>query len=310
MSDLDNNNAHIYVVGSINVDLCSVISELPRVGETVLAQELIVGLGGKGANQAVACCKLGGSVSMIAAVGNDQYGANSISQLQSYGVNCDNIVVVEQPTGIAIVMVVNADNSIIVSPNANLHLDMSTIQKSLQNTTNSDILIVQAETNCDLVKSTLQLAKSKEMRTIFNPAPASVEAIECMQYVDICVLNEIECEILTGIAPIDEVHVVLAIRQLYLKGVQQVVLTLGQQGSVVSNGQQVTYIDVVNTQVVDTTGAGDSYIGALATCLASGCDIVQAAKFASQVASITVSRKGASVAIPYLHELHHIEDLG
>ena len=300
------NHSKIFVVGSINIDYCTIVDALPKVGETVLSKSFEIGLGGKGANQAVACSKLGCDVYMIGAVGDDAFGSDSIAQLKEYGVKTESISVLKgQNTGMAFVTVSKSDNSIVVASNANFSLDFETIKKHLSSATINDILIVQLELDLDVVKATLEYARGLGMTTILNAAPADVSAISLCPHVDICVLNETECHLWTDVHPVDEVHVVLAAKKLYEYGVSSVVLTLGEHGSVIVKEQTVDYVDAIKTTVVDTTSAGDAYIGAMASKLASGHDLVKSAHFATKVASITVSRSGASKSIPTLDEIQN-----
>ena len=294
----------IFVVGSINVDFCSVVQSAPKVGETVLASNFEMGLGGKGANQAVACAKLGGSVHMIGAVGDDSFGSFTLQQLTSCGINCDGVSILNtKRTGMAFVTVCNGDNSIVVAPNANQDLDFLCIKKYLSFGTNSDILVLQLELDLGVVAKTLEFAKSIGMTTVLNVAPANIEALELLKFVDICVLNETECQVMSGVEPKDEVSVVLAVSRLYQFGASKVVLTLGEQGSVVVQGKVVDFVPAVATNVVDTTSAGDAFVGAMVTTLIEGGDLVEAAKLGSKVASVAVSRRGASCSIPHLKDL-------
>ena len=290
----------IFVVGSINIDLVAKINHIPAQGETILADSFSTFCGGKGANQAAAVAKLGGTVSMIGKVGNDAYGQELKNNLASYGVDVSNVTTANAPSGIAIISVVKGDNTIIVSQNANSHLTKEDIQQGLSSANEGDILITQLEVPLPIVEYALTLAKKKKLTTILNPAPAptSFDISHLLPSVDILIPNETETQLLTNINPIDEVQVTLAIQSFYQKGVKQVVITLGEDGSVVSQQNQITYIDPVKTTVVDTTGAGDTYIGALAVRLSDGIDIIEACNYASLAASITVTQEGAAVSIP------------
>ncbi|MCL1945300.1 MAG: ribokinase [Firmicutes bacterium] len=301
---MTDDQSSIFVVGSINIDFCNSVSHFPKIGETLLSHDFWIGLGGKGANQAIACAKLGGIVHMIGAVGDDEYSKFATSQLTNKNVNCDTIFIKnDMIVGMAMIAISGSDNNIIVAPNANFGLCIDDIKNGLEKAKQGDLLIIQLEIRLELVKYALQLAKSKGMNTILNAAPANCDVLDILNFVDILVLNETECQILTGIEPINEINTVLAVKYLLKFGVQSVVITLGENGSVVSQGKQLDYIDCLPTTVVDTTSAGDGYIGAMSTKLAKGYDLVSSAKFGGYVASVVVSRKGASDSIPSLIEI-------
>lgn len=285
------------------MDLVCQVGSVPKVGETVLAKKFFTACGGKGANQAIACAKLGGNVSMIGAVGDDENGRQLIKNLQQNNVNCDNVSVCDESSGLAFITVANSNNTIIVAPNANFALKKDSVDRALKRAQSGDILIAQWESPIEIVRHAFELARQKSMTTILNPSPAVKEYSDMLSYVDICILNETETSILTGIQPDSEVQVALAIKKLYESGLKQAILTLGSEGSVVAVGQQITFVDCVKTKVVDTTAAGDTYTGGVAVKLASKCDLLTAAHFASKAASITVSRFGASKSIPYLSEV-------
>jgi len=290
--------SNIFVVGSINMDLVAKLEHVPKRGETILSNSFLTYCGGKGANQATAVAKLGGRVSMIGKVGNDGYGIILKENLAKYDVDVENVSVADCASGIAFISVVDGDNTIVVAPNANSMLSEDDIKLGLENARVDDILITQLEVPLHIAEYALHLAKKKKMKTILNPAPAKKGLTKILQYVDILVPNETETEILTGINPSDDVNTTLAIKALYQLGVGQVVITLGSEGSVVSNGNQITYIDAVKTSVVDTTGAGDTYIGAMAVRLSDNADIISACNYASLAASITVTKAGAAESIP------------
>jgi len=293
----------IFVVGSINMDLVARLVSLPQKGETVLAESFFCNPGGKGANQAVAIAKLGGNVKMIGKVGTDGYGQRMVQNLANFGVDTACVGQVEGESGMAFIGIVGCDNSIIVLSNANDTLGKDDIDQGLWGAQPGDILVTQLETPLAMVEYALQVAKQKGMQTILNPAPAQKNLGSVLPLVDILVPNETETEILTGIYPVDEVHTVLAIKKLYQYGVGKVIITLGANGSVCSEGQTLTYIDGIKTNAVDTTSAGDTYIGAVATKLAEGMPILDACNYATVAASITVTRKGASGSIPTKQEV-------
>lgn len=293
----------IYVVGSINMDLVATVSKMPKKGETMSADSFYINSGGKGANQAAAIGKLGGTVSMIGKVGKDSYAKTMTENLKSYGVNTDSISEADGTSGIALILVQNGDNRIILDKGANYKITAHDVDKGLSGAKSGDILLMQLEIPLEIVQYALTSGRQKGMINILNPAPAVHLSDEILSLVDIITPNETETKILTEVNPKEITHIALAVKKFYKSGVKNVVITLGKRGSIVSCGQEITEIPSRKVKVVDTTGAGDTFVGAIAVKLSQGLDLVSACKFANVASSITIQRKGAAISIPRLEEV-------
>lgn len=293
----------IYVLGSINADFVANVKRMPKAGETMASESFFINQGGKGANQAVAIAKLGENVKFIGKVGSDANGEMLKNSIRSFGVDVSNLSVADCASGIALIIVENGENRIILDRGANFKITDADVDAALKNAKSGDIFVTQLEIPLKTVEYALCKAKEKGMITILNPAPAVKLSSEILSYVDVITPNETETEILTGINPVDEVHITLAVKHFYGRGIKNVIITLGSRGSAVSFGNEITLVDAKKVKVVDTTGAGDTFIGAVAAQLNRGADIVTACRFATCASAITVSRAGASVSIPTVEEV-------
>lgn len=303
----------IYVLGSINNDITVEVERLPKKGETVIADGCRMGLGGKGANQAVAVARLARkyddgrkSVQMIGRVGKDGVGEQLINKLDEYGVGTDFVREVNRSTGTAVVTVSGKDNRIMVYSGANLGLSKSDVDEALQNATSADTLLCQLEIPLYIVAYALRKARSIGMTTILNPAPAKELPDDFYGNIDIIAPNETETQTLTGIMPKTFDQQVEAMRAFHSRGIKYVVLTLGDKGAAISDGDRImTAIPARKVAVADTTGAGDTFIGALALTYPhiGMYSFKEACIFANRAASITVSRRGSSESIPTFEEV-------
>ncbi|MDE7106708.1 MAG: ribokinase [Clostridiales bacterium] len=303
----------IYVLGSINNDISLDVERMPKKGETLIADSCQMGLGGKGANQAVAIARLARkyddgrkSVHMIGKVGNDAVGTELINKLNKYNVGTQYVRQVNRPTGTAICTVSGKDNRIIVYSGANLGISKSDVDEALQNATSTDTLLCQMEVPMYIVGYALRQARSYGMTTILNPAPAKELPDDFYCNTDIITPNKTETQILTGINPKDWDSQLAAIKEFHRRGVRYVVLTLGEHGCAISdNGKLVTHIPARKVNAVDTTGAGDTFVGAMALTYphVGMYSFKEACLFATRAASLTVSRRGAAESIPTFDEV-------
>ena len=306
----------IYVLGSINIDVSLEIERMPKKGETFIADSCRIGLGGKGANQAVAIARLARkyddgrkAVQMIGAVGSDGAGAELVKKLNEYGVGTDYVRQVNRATGTAVVAVSGKDNRIMVYNGANLGISKSDVDEALQNATSTDTLLCQMEVPMYIVGYALKVARERGMTTILNPAPAHEMSDDMYYNVDIIAPNETETQILTGINPKDWASQSMAMREFHRRGVRYVVLTLGSNGCAISdNGKLVTHMPARKVDVLDTTGAGDTFVGALALTYphVGMYSFQEACMFATRASSLTVSRRGAAESIPTFEEVCEI----
>jgi ribokinase len=281
----------ITVIGSINMDLVTSTTQIPKVGETVLGQSFHSIPGGKGANQAVAAARLGGDVTMIGAVGDDSFGRTLVDHLTHQGINTKNIIEVKDvSSGIASIILSAADNSIIVVPGANNSITPEIIEKHEDIIRASSILLLQLEIPLESVIRSIELAKKHGVLTILNPAPIQKLPKNLLEMVDFVTPNEHEQELL--FASVEGTEQDLA----ELK--EKCIVTKGSKGVVIyKNGKKVE-IPSVQVEAVDTTGAGDSFNGALAYALCEGLEIVEACRFANVVGAISVTKLGAQTGMP------------
>lgn len=295
---------NIYVLGSINMDMVISTPYMPKNGETLTGSNFFLNGGGKGANQAVAASKQGGNVKLIASVGSDVFGSDLIAKLKEYNVDTTYIATLNGVnTGVAMIIIEDGDNRIILDSGSNGKITNNQIDVALENASEGDIFITQLENNFDAVLYGLKSAKEKGMITIFNPAPAVVLDNEFFSYVDYLVINETECEIFTGILPIDDETKNAAYQKLQAMGVANLIITLGSKGSVCFAGSEKLVIKAHKVDAVDTTAAGDTYVGSFASQLALGKSVVDSLTYASLCSALTCLKKGAQQSIPYKDEV-------
>jgi ribokinase len=294
--DGDMTGRKITIIGSINMDLVTSTTQIPKVGETVLGYSFHTIPGGKGANQAVAAARLGTDVTMIGAVGDDSFGKTLVEHLTNEGINTESILKVEDnSTGIASIILWEADNSIIVVPGANNHITPEVIERHEDKIINSNILLVQLEIPLESVNRAVELAKKHGIRTILNPAPIQKLPKDLLEMVDFVTPNEHEQALL--FASIDGTD------QELEKLKEKCIVTKGSKGVMIyKNGEKVE-IPSIQVEAVDTTGAGDSFNGALATALCEGLEIEEACRFANVVGAISVTKLGAQTGMPTKKEV-------
>jgi ribokinase len=292
----DMTGRQITVIGSINMDLVTSTSKIPKVGETVLGQSFHTIPGGKGANQAVAAARLGGDVTMIGAVGDDSFGKTLVDHLTNQGINMKTIMEVKGvSTGIASIIVSEADNSIIVVPGANNYITPKIIEKHEERIKASSILLLQLEIPLESVIRAVELAKKHGIPTILNPAPIQKLSKELLEMVDYVTPNEHEQALL--FASLDGSDHELE------KLKEKCIVTKGSKGVMIyKNGEKIE-IPSIQVEAVDTTGAGDSFNGALAYALCEGLEIEEACRFANVVGAISVTKLGAQTGMPTKKEV-------
>ena len=302
----------ILVIGSSNVDIVVDVPHTPKVGETVLAKKTLKFPGGKGANQAFACGKLGGDVSFLSTIGDDEAGELLMSSLRTACVNLDGVAKIGgENTGTALIYVnAEGDNCIVVITGANNRCDVPYVQSQDSMLENSDIIMIKAEIPLDSVFYSIKRASEYGKTIIFNPAPAPEKIPDdILSSVDYLTPNESELEKLTGLSTGNDDDIKAACKLLLKKGVKNVIVTLGARGAMLCNGDLITICPGYPAKAVDTTAAGDTFNGAFAVALAKGCEITDAIEFANKAAGISVSRKGAQTSIPSVHEMSLIKTL-
>lgn len=297
----------ILVVGSLNMDTTINVDHMPAVGETLIAQNVQKSPGGKGANQAYAAGKLGGCVSMLGAIGDDDDGELLLDNLRQVNVDTSDMIVKKgESTGKAIIYVnADGDNNIVVVQGTNMLLSVDDIKAKKDRILESDYILVQMEIPLPTIAYVLKTASEAGKTVILDPAPAMAEfPKELYHYVDIIKPNETELGILLGDDRAHE-HPAEAAARLRGYGVKNVVVTLGEKGAYLySDDYPGVEIPSKRVEAVDTTAAGDCFTAAMALQLAQGSDIHDAILFASLVSSIVVTRKGAQSSIPSINEVY------
>lgn len=293
----------IIVIGSMNVDLVIHSPKMPNLGETLTGSNFQINAGGKGLNQAVAIAKLGGDVSFLGAVGNDANGQLLLNELKNSNVDFKGFKTEESTTGIAMITVVDGNNFIILDAGANYKLTPEIISNYRDLIGKSDYCVMQLEIPVETVLKVCEIAKKYGTRIILNPAPFKELPNEIFSQIDYIIPNEHEAHDLTGIYPSDEESTQKAILKLKEKGVKNVIITLGERGCAYNMGDSVYFKTALKTNVVDTTSAGDTFVGALVSKLSQNENLENAINFATKASAITVSREGASRSIPFVNEI-------
>ncbi len=304
------NKKNILVVGSLNMDMTVSLKNIPKKGETVLGEHLRYVPGGKGANQVVACAKLGDAVTMLGSVGSDSHGSILVQNLRKAGVIVDHIQAPKNETsGLAIIYVEDSGkNNIVVIPGANEKTDIAYLEQHAEVFAMCDYLLVQMEIPLESVLYVVKKAKQFGAKVILNPAPSPdpSEIISyILQYVDIITPNETELQTLTGWAgefSLDQLKA--SANSLLEQGPSQVIVTLGGQGAALcESGKDPLVLPPPDADVVDTVAAGDCFNGALIVALSEGKSVEEAIRFANCASTIAVTRKGAQDSIPSRDEV-------
>ncbi|MCS7464207.1 ribokinase [Paenibacillus doosanensis] len=297
---------NIVVVGSINMDFVCYIRRFPQPGETVQSYRTETKSGGKGANQAVAAALSGGKVSLVGAVGNDSYSRDIVFGLRNYRVDTDRIMQKKSDIGTAFIAVEESgQNNIVISEGANGCLTVEDLKDLPELFGPSSVLLVQNEIPWTCTRAALQLAKDHGVRTYFNPAPALGIEGDVFPLVDVMILNESEAESITSIRLSEELSdVKQAASRIIALGVQEVIITLGEKGSFYMNDQEESiFTPAFSVHAVDTTAAGDTFIGSLIAAGQQGTPITEALRQASAASALAVSRAGAQESIPTAEEV-------
>lgn len=293
--------AKIVVVGSVNMDLLFKTPRMPAPGETLMGQSFHQIHGGKGANQAVAAARLGGQVSLIACVGQDDFGRSSVAALQADGIDTKLVRQVSScATGVAgILLDDSGENSIVLAAGANAELKSTDIDAGKDAMGEAQFLVCQLETPMASVAYAIAQAKTLGLQVILNPAPMQNIAPDLLKQVDFLVLNETETQQMTGLSVENAESAVAAAQVLRQRGVGTVIITLGAAGVVVVTAEGSMTMPAYKVQVLDTTAAGDTFVGALAVALGEGKSLQEACDFAQRAAAIAVTQLGAQTSIPH-----------
>lgn len=311
-SALNRKVGHVTVVGSLNMDLVIHVPRMPQIGETLAGRSFTKVHGGKGANQAVAAARLGATVSMIGCVGNDDHGKQLIEGLLAEEINCTGVVIdTSQPTGIASIVVDDAgQNTIVIVAGSNAALTSHVVSKHQQTIQQADVLIFQLEVPDETVFMAMQVAHAKGKVVILNPAPITQPLPRSwLELADYLIPNEVEATTLTGIPVNSPESAIQAAKILQQRGARNVIITLGQQGVVMltecdtKSGVEAKHYPPHRVIAVDTTAAGDTFVGGFGAALAANRSVDEAVKLGQAAAAISVTRAGAQTSIPFLAEL-------
>ena len=294
----------IVVIGSINMDLVTICDRAPNGGETLLGTEFFQMPGGKGANQAVTIGKLGSRVVILGKVGDDLFGKELLSSMDKNGVDIQFIEKAPVSTGIAkIVVEKNGQNRILVVPGANSYVDIEYIDNHLDVIKDCDVVIGQLEIPISTVEYAFKKAKEYGKITILNPASAIKLSEELIKNSDYIIPNESELEVITGMKIESFDGIIEAAKKVIKMGVKGLIVTLGEKGSLYLGGDKFTKHSAYKVKAIDTTAAGDSFIGGFVTRLDLGVD--KAIEFATKVSAISVTKRGAQTSIPTMEEVEN-----
>jgi ribokinase len=299
----------ILVIGSLNADLVVRAPRFPAPGETIQGEDLVIFPGGKGANQAVAAARLGAKVAMVGRVGKDSFGTTLIDNLKNNKVDVRHILRDDStPTGTAVIVLdSHGQNTIVVSPGANGKVNSTDIEPEAF--MDSPILLAQFEIPLETVIYSANLAREKKLRILLNPAPARTLPDELLMTVDYIVPNETELGLLTG-KPVNNLgSIEEACRSLVARGAQNIIVTLGANGALIVNKNRAKHIPAYEVKVVDTTAAGDAFVGGLAVGLLNGKSLEDAVQYACACGALAVTKFGAQPSLPTTEDieklLHH-----
>jgi ribokinase len=295
----------VLVIGSANLDMVVATERFPKSGETMFANKFQMFPGGKGANQAVCCSKLGGEVHFLGKIGNDIFGERLRKSMESDGVDLRYLLTdIEESTGLAFITVDDSgQNQIIVISGSNKNLSPSDIEESKRLFELTNLTLLQLEVPLETVIRAAELARQHGHIVILNPAPARNLPGQLLKLVDYLTPNETEAEILTGISVNDKDSATRAAKELIREGVSTVIITLGDKGSILVTPGKTEIFPAMNVIAVDTTAAGDAFNGALAYSIAAAGKVEDAVRFATNVAAFSVTRIGAQPSMPTQKEL-------
>ncbi|PFA80115.1 ribokinase [Bacillus cereus] len=292
---------NIAVVGSISMDLVAVSKKRPKAGETVIGEAFHTIPGGKGANQAVAAARLGANVAMVGAVGNDDYGTVVRKNLENERIFIDYVVpVTDRTTGISHIVLAEEDNSIVVVQGANALVNKSVVDRSKDLLVKADMVVLQLEIPLETVKYVLAICEEHNIPVMLNPAPAQVLSEEILEKATYITPNEHECRIVLDdfTSPIED---------LLAKYPNKLLMTEGSNGVRFHNGTEIVHVPSIAVDVVDTTGAGDTFNGALAVALSEGETLQKAIRFANIAGGLSVTKLGAQGGMPTRDKVREVQ---
>lgn len=298
----------IVVIGSTNTDMSIQSDVLPSVGEIVAGRQLRVCPGGKGANEAIAASRLGGSVSLITKTGNDLFGKQAKQMFAAEGIRTDYIFAdPDHPSGVALIMVNDAGEKYITLAQGSITtLSLQEIDKTRSEIMDAKVLLIELETPIDTAIYAARIASENGVPVIINPSPQEDIPEELLKLTTIMIPNRMEAAKLTGVKVTDFETAEMAARILVEKGVKTVILTMGHLGALLLHEGESHIIDAVDTQVKDAMGAGDVFCAAICVGISEKKDLFSTLKMASAAAALQVSREGMLEAVPYRYEVEKL----
>ena len=297
--------SNIVVIGSSNVDFIMKMERLPKVGETVTDSVFMQVFGGKGANQAVGAARAGGKVTFVSCVGDDKVADVMIENFKQDGINTDFVFKEKDvATGAALIMIGSkGSNYISVAPGANYRLTKSHIDRITGVIQNADIILLQCEILPETLKYVINVCHGLKKRVVLNLAPAKPIEDKYLEKLSILVVNETEAEFLTGTKVMTSNEIEAAATTLLKKGIETVIITLGEEGSYIATHDYREKISAFRVKALDTTAAGDIYCGSLCVALTEGKSLPDAIRFAGAASAISVTRLGAQPSAPTRKEI-------
>lgn len=295
----------IVVVGSNMIDLLSKIPRLPKTGETIVGDFFHSGFGGKGANQAVMASRLGAKVKIITKVGDDVFGKMTKENYKILGISSNYIFTAKgAASGVSPILVEpSGKNMIVIIPGANLLLNSDDIKLASRLISEAKIIISQLEVRDEPIIEAFSIARKYGLTTILNPAPARILPKELISLTNILVPNETEAELLSGIEINNNNDIEKSAKILFDQGVEHVILTLGEKGAYLFDNENNQYFPAYKVDAIDSTGAGDAFIGCLAFYLARGNGLIPSIQFANIGAALSVTKIGTQVSFPKMAEI-------
>ena len=301
----------VCVIGGINIDFISTVKSMPKAGETIVGNDFVVTPGGKGANQAVACGRLGLKTSMIGRVGNDTFADQLISNLNDEKINTDGITKDKNThTGIAtIILDENGENSIVQTPGANYLCGDDELNYLKSKFSEFDLVVLQSEIPINISLSAAKIAKNANKLIIWDPAPANELPDEAYKYIDYLIPNQTEAQTLSGLDDVLNDKQALEASKIFLdKGVKNVIITMAEQGAFGYNGKESYFIDIPNDiKVIDSVAAGDAFSGGLSLGISEELEFKKLIIYGVLSGSIAVQKPGATDSMPTIKEFNSLQ---
>ena len=299
-------NDYIVVIGSINYDYMLKIKSMPKVGETIVAYDYAFTLGGKGANQAVQCAKLGIKTYMLGMVGDDYMGKFCIEELKQYGVDITNVKIINEITGFSVANSLPDGNVLpTIVHGSNFKVNKEYIDSLKDIIINSKVVILQMEIPIDIIEYIIELCDNKNIKVILNTAPANNIRVEYLQKCDFIIANELEAEFYTNIHINDIDSAKKSIAKFYKDINTNCIFTLGKKGCIICFQGEINFFPSVDVKAVETNGAGDSFIGGFVSSFyIFNYDIKQSVDFAQLCSAITITNIGCAKSMPTFEDIN------